>query len=108
MLIIEKRDEHTTLLSIGADNRFIRGIFVREGLLIAGIGGAIGLGLGVAITLAQQHLGLVKMPNGNFLIENYPVELQVTDLLVIFAVFVAVALGVSIVATSAMIKRNKR
>jgi lipoprotein-releasing system permease protein len=107
MLVIEKRDEQKTLLSMGADNRFIRGIFVREGLLISGVGGAIGLVIGVIVTLAQQHFGFVKMPKG-FLIENYPVELQAMDLLVIFVVFVAVALSVSIVATSAMIKRDKR
>ena len=106
MLVIEKRDEQKTLLSMGADNRFIRGIFVREGLLIAGIGGAIGLAIGLAITLAQQYFGFVKMPNGNFLIDRYPVELQAMDLLVIFVVFVAVALGVSIVATSTMIKKK--
>ena len=106
MLVIEKQDERSTLLSMGADNGFIRGIFVREGLLIAGVGGVIGLILGVAITLAQQHFGFVKMPNGNFLVENYPVELQATDLIVIFAVFVAVALAVSVVATSTMIKRR--
>ena len=108
MLVIEKGDERTTLLSIGADNQFIRGIFVREGLLIAGVGGAIGLIIGVAVTLAQQHFGFVKLPNGNFLVENYPVELQAMDLLVIFVVFVAVALGVSVVATSTMIKKNIR
>ena len=106
MLVIEKGGERTTLLSIGADNQFIRGIFVREGLLIAGVGGAIGLIIGVAVTLAQQHFGFVKLPNGNFLVENYPVELQAMDLLVIFVVFVAVALGVSIVATSTMIKKK--
>ena len=106
MLVIEKGGERTTLLSIGADNQFIRGIFVREGLLIAGVGGAIGLIIGVAVTLAQQHFGFVKLPNGNFLVENYPVELQAMDLLVIFVVFVAVALGVSVVATSTMIKKK--
>ena len=106
MLVIEKQDERSTLRSMGADNGFIRGIFVREGLLIAGVGGAIGLLLGVAITLAQQHYGFVKMPNSSFLVENYPVELQATDLIVIFAVFVAVALAVSVVATSTMIKRR--
>ncbi len=108
MLIIEKQDERQTLFSIGADNAFIRGIFVREGLLISGVGGAIGLVIGVVITLAQQHFGFVKMPNGNFLVENYPVELQEMDLIVIFVVFVVVALGVSLVATSTMIKREKR
>ena len=107
MLVLEKRDERQTLLSIGADNTFIRGIFVREGLLISGVGGAIGLILGVGVTLAQQHFGFVKMPNGNFLIENYPVELHTTDLIVIFILFVAVAMMVSLVATSTMIKREK-
>ena len=108
MLILEKRDEERTLLAIGADKGFIRGVFVREGLLLSGIGGAIGLFLGVAVTLAQQHFGFVKMPNGNFLVENYPVELQASDLIVIFVVFVAVALAVSVLATSTMIKREKR
>lgn len=107
MLVLEKRDERQTLLSIGADNTFIRGIFVREGLLISGVGGTIGLILGVGVTLAQQHFGFVKMPNGNFLIENYPVELHTTDLIVIFILFVAVAMMVSLVATSTMIKREK-
>ena len=79
-----------------------------ETVLIAGMGGAIGLVLGVVITLAQQYFGFVKMPNGNFLIENYPVELQVMDLVAIFMVFVAVALAVSMAATSAMIKRDRR
>ena len=108
MLVLEKRDERTTLLSIGADNAFIRGVFVREGLLVAGIGGVIGLVLGVGLTLAQQHFGFVKMPNDNFMIENYPVELQALDLLIIFTVVVLVAFGVSKVATSAMINRKNR
>ena len=108
MLILEKRDEERMLLAIGADKGFIRGVFVREGLLLSGVGGAIGLLLGVAVTLAQQHFGFVKMPNGNFLVENYPVELQTGDLVVIFVVFVAVALTVSALATSTMIKREKR
>ncbi len=108
MLVIEKQNERTTLLSMGASNAFIRGVFVREGLLIAGIGGAIGLILGIGITLAQQHFGFIKMPNGNFLVENYPVELQIPDLIVILTIFIAVALGVSFVATSTMINSYKK
>ena len=108
MLIIEKRDEQTTLLSMGADSSFIRGIFVREGLLISGIGGALGLVIGVVVTLLQQEFGFVKMPSGNFLIEDYPVELQPMDLLMIFVVFLMVAFGVSMMATSTMIKEQKR
>ena len=108
ILIIEKRDEQTTLLSMGADSSFIRGVFIREGLLISGIGGVIGLAIGVTVTLLQQHFGFIKMPHGSFLVENYPVELQLVDLLMIFVVFMMVAFGVSMVATSTMIKVQKR
>jgi ABC-type Na+ efflux pump permease subunit len=48
------------------------------------------------------------MPSGNFLIEDYPVELQPMDLLMIFVVFLMVAFGVSMMATSTMIKEQKR
>ena len=106
MLIIEKRDEQPTLRSMGADNSFLQGVFVREGLLLSGVGGVAGLIVGVAVTLAQQHFGFVKMPNGNFLIENYPVELQVVDLVVIFVTFMAVAAAISAAATSIMIRRR--
>ena len=109
ILIIEKRDEQKTLLSIGADRNFIRGVFVREGLLISGIGGVVGLVIGVVVVLVQYYFGIVKMPaGGNFLIENYPVELQLADLVAILVVFVAVALSVSVVATSTMIKKEQK
>ena len=109
ILIIEKREEQKTLFSIGADRAFIRGVFVREGLLISGIGGVVGLVLGVVVVLVQQYLGIVKMPaGGNFLVENYPVELQLMDLVVILVVFVAVALLVSVIATSTMIKKEQK
>ena len=109
ILIIEKREEQKTLFSIGADRAFIRGVFVREGLLISGIGGIGGLVLGVVVVLVQQYFGIVKMPaGGNFLVENYPVELQLMDLVVILVVFVAVALLVSVIATSTMIKKEQK
>ena len=104
MLIIEKRDERVTLYALGADRGFLHGVFVRVGLLISGIGGVVGLVLGVAVVAVQQHLGLVKMPSGGFLIENYPVALQVGDLIVILFSFVAVAWAVSVAATRTMIK----
>ena len=108
ILIMEKREEQKTLFSIGADSSFIRGVFIREGLLISGVGGFIGLFIGVVVTLTQQFFGLVKMPNGNFLVEDYPVDLQALDLVAIFTVFMMVAFAVSMAATSAMIKWKKR
>ena len=105
MLIVEKRDQQQTLLSMGADRSFIRGIFVREGLLISGIGGAVGLIIGIVVVLIQQHFGIITLPSASFLVEAYPVQLQTTDICAVFITFVAIAWSVSQIAANTMIKR---
>ena len=106
MLIVEKRDQQTTLLAMGADSNFIRGIFVREGLLISGIGGAAGLILGIVIVAIQQTFGIITLPSSNFMVESYPVRLQGFDLVMIFITFVAIAWSVSQIAANSMIKKR--
>ena len=105
MLILEKRNERATLYSLGANRSFVQGIFVREGLLISGIGGIVGCIIGVTVVLLQQHFGFVKLPSANFLVTDYPVELQGGDLAIIFVTFVTVALVISTLAVKSMIKR---
>ena len=105
MLIVEKRDQQQTLLSMGADKSFIRGIFVREGLLISGIGGAVGLIIGIVVVLIQQHFGIITLPSASFIVEAYPVQLQATDICAVFITFVAIAWSVSQIAANTMIKR---
>ena len=105
MLIVEKRDQQQTLLSMGADRSFIRGIFVREGLLISGIGGAVGLIIGIVVVFIQQHFGIITLPSASFIVEAYPVQLQATDICAVFITFVAIAWSVSQIAANTMIKR---
>ena len=107
MLIVEKRNERPALYAMGADDGFIRGIFIREGLLTSGIGALIGMVLGIGITLAQQHFGLVRLPYG-FMVEEYPVELQAGDVAIVFVTMILVAWAVSLIATSTMIKSKRQ
>jgi lipoprotein-releasing system permease protein len=106
MLILEKQNERPTLLALGADEGFVRGIFVREGLLISGVGGLIGIVIGVAVVKLQEHFGFVKLPNSNFLVTDYPVALQGGDLVIIFVTSVAVSLIISTLAVKIMIRRE--
>ena len=106
MLIVEKRSQQQTLIAMGADSAFIRGIFVREGLLISGIGGLAGLVIGVALVLVQQIFGVIKMPSASFVVDSYPVELQGGDIVAVFITFVAIAWVVSQVAANSMIKKR--
>ena len=94
MLIIEKQEDIGTLQAMGADEDTIRKIFLLEGWLISLLGLAIGLVAGIALALAQQHLGLVKMP-GNYLIDAYPVVLKIQDVLLTVAAVALVGLAVA-------------
>ncbi len=80
MLIIEKEGDRETLRSLGAPESLLRRIFLLEGWLVSLLGMAIGLVLGIALVLLQQHFGLVPMP-GNFVISAYPVAMKATDIL---------------------------
>ena len=92
MLIIDKRKDMLTIRSLGADNSTIAKVFLYEGRMIAITGVVIGIAAGVALCMAQQHFGLIKMGNesGSFIIDAYPVSVRWGDVvLTFFTVIVA-------------------
>lgn len=87
MLIIDKREDIRILSNLGADQQTIRRVFLYEGWLISGLGALLGLVLGVAICLLQQHFGLLKLGSGDdYVISAYPVLVQPTDILLVAAI----------------------
>ena len=105
MLIIEKRDDMRTLAAMGADRRFVRSIFVGEGLLICAAGAAAGLVLGIGACAVQQRFGLITIPAETFLVTDYPVELHAADVAAVAAATAAVAWTVCRLTVRAMIKK---
>ena len=102
MLIIEKRKDSQTLVTMGADTKLLRKIFVAEGMLIYLIGAGGGLLLGVALALAQQHFGFLKLSGETFLIDAYPVEVHPSDLAWVIVTFVSVSYLISVLTVRAM------
>jgi len=96
MLIIDKKNDLTTLKSLGLDRERIRKIFLIEGWMIS-IGGAlVGLLLGALVCLAQQYFGLIKLSSmGTFLVDNMPVKMQFADFVGIFVTVVIIGLVAS-------------
>ena len=103
MLIIEKREDISTLRAMGAGETLIRRIFVLEGWFISLLGLAIGLLMGLAFCLLQQRFGLISMP-GNFVIQAYPVVLKGSDLLI--TAFSVAILGYLIAAFTERLSRS--
>lgn len=108
MLIIDKRDNITTLRAIGARTEFVRSIFTGQGALIGLLGAAIGLVLGVGICWAQQHFGLIEMPGTTFVVRYYPVEMKLTDILLIIAAMAIVTMAITQLTVRTMIRPTEK
>lgn len=96
MLIIEKEHDLDTLRILGASQQMLSTIFTYEGALITLCGGIIGIVIGVALSLAQQTFGFLKMGGDHSLmiIESYPVRVSLMDQVAVF-LLVAVIAGLS-------------
>ncbi|MCC8152913.1 MAG: ABC transporter permease [Tannerellaceae bacterium] len=86
MLMIEKQNDVKTLRHLGANDSFIRRIFLLEGWMISGAGTLIGITIGLLLCYLQTTFGLIQLGQtaGAFVIEAYPVKVILSDILTVF------------------------
>lgn len=102
ILKVEKQGNMAVLRAMGATTPFIQSVFAWQGRLITLTGGAIGLLLGAALTLAQQWGGFIKLQAGDMSmlsVEAYPVRLDPMDLVVVALIVIVVALVCARIST---------
>ncbi len=84
MLVLEKKRDISILKAMGGTKTLIRNIFLLEGMLIAIIGSASGLTIGIILCVIQSQFGLIKLQgSGSFVVDHYPVVLRAGDVLLI-------------------------
>jgi lipoprotein-releasing system permease protein len=96
MLVIDKKKDIAILASMGATAKTIQNIFLLEGALVAFIGAAYGLTLGMLICNLQQTFGLVSMGMATSVVEAYPVKMELEDFMFTGIAIVVITLLVSI------------
>ena len=84
MMIIDKKENLKTLLSLGMRPNQVRNIFFAQGTLITFIGGISGILVGVILVFAQQQTGILRLTPS----VAYPVALEWSN---VFLVFVTIA-----------------
>lgn len=93
MLILEKKNDSSILVSLGLSQDAVGRIFILDGLLISVIGAGIGLVVGVLLALGQQWFGFIPLgSNGGFIVDYYPVSVKLTDILAVLLTVTAVTL----------------
>lgn len=88
MLIVEKKEDITSLQNMGASNRLISRIFLYEGWMVTFSGIILGIVIGLTICLLQQHFGFIKLSDtpGTYIIDAYPVIVKFWDIVTVFVV----------------------
>lgn len=92
MLVIEKEKDISVLHSLGATKQFIQKIFLSAGLLIALVGGSIGMLLALIIALLQINYKIIPLEGGSFLIDYFPVQLKAADFILVAVTILVIAL----------------
>jgi lipoprotein-releasing system permease protein len=92
MLVLEKKQDIAILQSMGSSTLQIKNIFLTEGILLAGIGAALGIILATVICMLQVKYKLIKLQGGSFLIDYFPVKLIASDFMLVAGTSMAIAL----------------
>lgn len=92
MLVLEKQKDISVLYALGGNRNFIQKIFLTEGMLLALIGGTVGMILALVIAILQIRYHLIPLQGGSFLIDYFPVKLQWTNFLLVGGTVFIIAL----------------
>lgn len=101
MMILDKKANLKTLINLGTEIKDLRKIFLLQGTLLSVFGGIIGLGLGIAIVLLQQHFELIMITQTL----AYPVVFSVENVLIVLATIVTLGFIASLIASSRVSKK---
>jgi len=104
MLILDKRKDIETLISIGATRQFVRRVFFLEGVFINLIGGVIGISAGLLIAWLQLKFHFVTLDNS--VIPYWPVSIHFSDVLMVFGTVVIIGIISSYIPVSYLINRH--
>ncbi len=99
MLIIDKKGDIATLSHLGANNGFLRKIFVRTGQLITITGVISGIALGLLVCWLQLKFHLLTFPEGSYIIDAYPVEVRWMDVVATAVIVTAIGFLAALIPT---------
>lgn len=91
LLVMEKQKDMAILKAMGAQHTTIRNIFMAEGVLWAMLGGMIGLITGLLICIGQLKFKWISLP-GSYIIDAFPVHIQLMDVLLIIGTIILIGL----------------
>ena len=91
MVVADKTREIGILKAMGMTSRSVRRVFFAQGIVIGGFGTAVGVILGVAVSLALGKYQVIKLDPSVYFIDHVPVVTNVFNVLVTIVASLAIA-----------------
>ncbi len=104
MLLFDKQKDIKTLISMGATKQMIQRIFFLEGLFINLLGGLLGILVGLIVAYLQVKYHFVALQNS--VIDYWPVEIKLDDILLVLTTVVAIGLLSSYLPVKYLIRKQ--
>ena len=104
VLIIDKKKDIDQLNNLGLDKQSIRKVFTYKSMLGVLSGSFFGLLFGFSLAYLQQEFGFVKMGEGSFVIDAYPVKILLKDLIFIQLIVLLIGFVASLITSRLMLK----
>jgi lipoprotein-releasing system permease protein len=105
MMVLDKREQLQTLHGMGSSVREIRYIFFYQGMLLSGVGGAVGLLIGIVVVVAQFVGEFVLIPGTQL---PYPVRFSFENLIVLVVIWVVLSVLAAWIASAVVRPRLLR
>lgn len=96
MIVVEKTPDIGIMRAMGASQKTIRQLFLRQGVTIGGSGVLLGCGLGYAIATVLARYPM-NLPNDVYYIEKLPVRMQPEDFVLVALAALVICLLASVV-----------
>jgi lipoprotein-releasing system permease protein len=94
LMVTEKSKEIAVIKALGASDRMVLRIFMSEGVIIGGIGAALGVTTGWVLCFALQRLG-VKLDPEVYYVDRLPIEVNLVD----YSLIAICTIAITVLAT---------
>lgn len=101
MIIIDKKENLKTLLSLGTEVKSLRKIFLYYGISLCIIGGNIGIALGIVVVFLQKQFQLIMITNTL----AYPVVFTIQNVILVITTIVSLGYIATRIASSRVSKQ---
>jgi lipoprotein-releasing system permease protein len=105
-LTVLKRKEIGILKALGSNNQKIRNIFLCQGLFLTLLGIIIGVAAAYGVLQLQSYYHVVKIPMGSFPLLDLPVEIKLTDFIIVPVISILISICSVFYPSSKIAKLN--